>query len=104
MFILVAAVAVVSVVSVPPLDLPGVVVGRGRAGELHRLAVQRGVSEQVAEVLEELQQLVRGVLEDGQHLRGHHVVHHEEGRLEGKRRGAQHRWVLAELQENDTSD
>lgn len=69
--------------SVPPLDLAGVVVGRGRAGELHHLAVQRGVPEKVAEVLKKLQQLVRGVLEDGQHLRGHHVVHHKEGRLQG---------------------
>lgn len=43
--------------------------------------MQRGVPEQVAEVLKELQQLVRGVLEDGQHLGGHHVVNHEEGRL-----------------------
>lgn len=43
--------------------------------------MEGGVSEQVAEVLKELQQLVRGVLEDGQHLRGHHVVDDKEGRL-----------------------
>lgn len=71
---------------VPSLDLPSVVVGRGGAGELDRLAVQRGVSEQVAEVLEELQQLIRGVLEDGQHLGGHHVVHDEERRLREAKR------------------
>lgn len=67
--------------SVPSLDLPGVVVGRSRAGELDRLAVQRSVSEQVAEILKQLQQLVGGVLKDGQHLCGHHVVHNEEGGL-----------------------
>lgn len=70
--------------SVPSLDLPGVVVGGSGAGELDGLAVQRGVSEQVAEILKELQQLVGGVLEDGQHLRGHHVVHDEERRLREK--------------------
>ena len=43
--------------------------------------MERGVAEQVAEVLKQLQQLVRGVLEDGQHLGGHHVAHHEERRL-----------------------
>lgn len=66
---------------IPSLDLAGVVVGGGGAGELDGLAVQRGVSEQVAEILEKLQQLVGGVLKDGQHLSGHHVVHDEEGRL-----------------------
>lgn len=62
----------------PSLDLPCVVIGRSRAGELHGLAVQRGVSEQVAEVLKQLQKLVRGVLKDGQHLCRHHVVNNEE--------------------------
>lgn len=71
--------------SVPSLDLPGVVIGRSGAGELDGLAVQRSVSEQVAEVLKELQQLVRGVLKDGQHLRGHHVVDDKERRLREKR-------------------
>lgn len=40
--------------------------------------MQRGVSEKVAEILKELQQLVGGVLEDGEHLGGHHVVDDEE--------------------------
>jgi len=71
--------------SVPSLDLPCVVVGRGGAGELDSLAVQSGVSEQVAEVLKQLQQLVRGVLEDRQNLGGHHVVHDEERRLRGSK-------------------
>ena len=70
-----------SLSSVPSLDLPCVVVGRSGAGELDGLAVQRGVSVQVTEILKQLQQLVGGVLKDGQHLRGHHVVHDEEGRL-----------------------
>ena len=55
--------------------------------------MERGVAEQVAEVLKQLQQLVRGVLEDGQHLGGHHVVHHEERRLgEGGGRLAVSQW------------
>lgn len=66
------------VLSVPSLDLPSVVVGGSRAGKLDSLAVQRGISEQVTEILKELQQLVRGVLEDGQHLRGHHIVNNKE--------------------------
>lgn len=67
--------------SAPPLDLPGVVVGGSRAGKLHGLTVQGGISEQVAKILKQLQQLVRGVLKDSQHLRGDHVVDNEEGRL-----------------------
>lgn len=70
--------------SVPSLDLPGVVIGRRRAGELDGLAVQRSVSEQVTEILKELQQLVRRVLKDSQHLRGHHVVDDKERRLRGE--------------------
>lgn len=69
---------------VPSLDLTGVVVGWSGAGELDGLAVQRSVSEQVTEILKQLQQLVGGVLKDGQHLCRHHVVHHKEGRLREK--------------------
>lgn len=67
--------------AVPSLDLPCVVVGWCGAGELDGLAVQRGVSEEVAEIFKQLQQLVGGVLKDGQHLCRHHVVHNEERRL-----------------------
>lgn len=62
----------------PALDLPGKVVAGRRAGELDRLAVQGGVPEEVAEVLEQLQQLVRRVLKHGDDLGAHHVVHDEE--------------------------
>lgn len=73
--------------SIPSLDLPCVVVGWRGAGELDGLAVQRSVSEQVTEILKQLQQLVRGVLKDGQHLRRHHVVDNKERRLWEKGRG-----------------
>lgn len=40
--------------------------------------MQRGISKKVAEIFKQLQQLVRRVLKDGQHLRGHHVVNDKE--------------------------
>ena len=46
--------------------------------------MQRGVSEEVAEIFKQLQQLVGGVLKDGKHLCRHHVVHNEERRLSDK--------------------
>ena len=70
--------------AVPSLDLPCVVVGWRGAGELDGLAVQRGVSEEVTEIFKQLQELVGGVLKDGQHLCRHHVVHNEERRLSDK--------------------
>lgn len=40
--------------------------------------MQGGIPEEVTEVLKQLQQLIRRVLEHGNDLRGHHVVHDEE--------------------------
>lgn len=70
--------------TVPSLDLPCVVVGRSRAGELDSLTVQRSISVQVTKILKQFQQLVRGVLKDSQHLCRHHVVHNKKRRLQEK--------------------
>lgn len=72
---------------VPSLHLSGVVVGRSWTWELYGLTVQSCVSKQVTEILKQLQELVGCVLEDGQHLCGHHVVHHEEWRLREEEKG-----------------
>lgn len=63
---------------IPSLDLPCKVVAGGRARELNSFTVERGVPEQVTEVLKQLQQFVRGVLKDCHHLCAHHVVHYKE--------------------------
>lgn len=58
--------------------------------------MQGSISEQVAEILKQLQQLVGGVLEDSQHLRGHHVVHNKEGWLREIQTGE---WKFRETQQ-----
>lgn len=54
----------------PALHLAGEVVAGSRAGELHSLAVESGVPEEVAEVFEKLQKFVRSVLENCNDLCG----------------------------------
>ncbi len=53
----------------------------GGAGRVASIRVETGVSKHVAKVLEDFQQLLRGILVDGQDLGREHVVDHEEGLL-----------------------
>lgn len=54
----------------PALYLTGKVVAGSRARKLHGLAVECGVTEEVAEVFKKLQKFVRSVLKDRNNLCG----------------------------------
>lgn len=46
--------------------------------------MQGGITEEVTEILKELQKLIRGILKHSDHLSRHHVVHHKERGLRKK--------------------
>jgi hypothetical protein len=53
----------------------------GWAGRVKSVRIEAGITKEITEVLENVQQLLGRVLEDGEHLGGEHVVDDKEGLL-----------------------